>query len=311
MCIWEGAADWYRDMTHHGGILCTFWANWYDMQVKTVQLGAASAARAAALRAIPFADRKRFQRKSWREIAVILAVRSLAHPLDDDYHKARSPVWSRSRYRFATAGNWGRQGSAPAWQRRRLRRAASREDGWSCTGWSIWTHFYTDDGRLLQKRFFDYFLKGTDNGWADEPQVRLQIATSTASSSAWNKWPIARTRWTKLYLNPADQELARLSSPREGRIDFDATGDGVTFLSPPLEQERKSPPFGGEALRLVFNDRCGYLRCASRLLPDEKEIVFQGAIDPHTPRQSGLAPRLASEARSCTEHSLQAVSHPR
>src|SRR6202171_6363476 len=40
MCIWEGAADWYRDMTHHGGILSTFWANWYDMQVKTVQHGA-------------------------------------------------------------------------------------------------------------------------------------------------------------------------------------------------------------------------------------------------------------------------------
>ena len=39
MCIWEGAADWYRDMTHHGGILSTFWANWYDMQVKTVQYG--------------------------------------------------------------------------------------------------------------------------------------------------------------------------------------------------------------------------------------------------------------------------------
>jgi len=36
MCIWEGAADWYRDMTHHGGIVCTFWENWYDMQVKTV-----------------------------------------------------------------------------------------------------------------------------------------------------------------------------------------------------------------------------------------------------------------------------------
>ena len=33
MIVWEGAADWYRDMTHHGGIVCTFWANWYDMQV--------------------------------------------------------------------------------------------------------------------------------------------------------------------------------------------------------------------------------------------------------------------------------------
>jgi hypothetical protein len=40
MCMWEGAADWYRDMTHHGGMLSTFWANWYDMQVKTVQYGA-------------------------------------------------------------------------------------------------------------------------------------------------------------------------------------------------------------------------------------------------------------------------------
>lgn len=39
MCIWEGAADWYRDMTHDGGIVSTFWANWYDMQVKTVQFG--------------------------------------------------------------------------------------------------------------------------------------------------------------------------------------------------------------------------------------------------------------------------------
>src|SRR5215210_7584325 len=45
MCIWEGAADWYRDMTHHGGILCTFWANWYDMQVKTVQYGAGERGR--------------------------------------------------------------------------------------------------------------------------------------------------------------------------------------------------------------------------------------------------------------------------
>ena len=39
MISWEGSADWYRDATHHGGILSTFWANWYDMQVKTVQHG--------------------------------------------------------------------------------------------------------------------------------------------------------------------------------------------------------------------------------------------------------------------------------
>ena len=39
MCVWEGSADFYRDMSHQGGILTTFLANWYDMQVKSVQYG--------------------------------------------------------------------------------------------------------------------------------------------------------------------------------------------------------------------------------------------------------------------------------
>ena len=39
MCVWEGAADFYRDATHHGGILTSFWANWYDRQVTVVQHG--------------------------------------------------------------------------------------------------------------------------------------------------------------------------------------------------------------------------------------------------------------------------------
>ena len=39
MIPWEGAADWYRDMTHHGGILSTFWRHWYDKQVLPIQNG--------------------------------------------------------------------------------------------------------------------------------------------------------------------------------------------------------------------------------------------------------------------------------
>jgi len=39
MCVWEEQRSGYRDTSHHGGIYCTFWANWYDMQVKTVQHG--------------------------------------------------------------------------------------------------------------------------------------------------------------------------------------------------------------------------------------------------------------------------------
>ena len=48
MCVWEGAADFYRDMSHQGGILTTFLTNWYDMQVKSVQYGLGKTAPRAA-----------------------------------------------------------------------------------------------------------------------------------------------------------------------------------------------------------------------------------------------------------------------
>ena len=33
ICVWEGAADWYRDWSRHGGILSQFDEVWYDGQV--------------------------------------------------------------------------------------------------------------------------------------------------------------------------------------------------------------------------------------------------------------------------------------
>ena len=62
----EGAADWYRDMTHHGGIL-PFWANWYDMQVKTVQYGRGERGPRSRVTGEPVGGRRPFRRKSWRK----------------------------------------------------------------------------------------------------------------------------------------------------------------------------------------------------------------------------------------------------
>ena len=45
MVPWEGAADSYRDVTHHGGILCQFIARWYPRQVESVQYGVGERAR--------------------------------------------------------------------------------------------------------------------------------------------------------------------------------------------------------------------------------------------------------------------------
>ena len=39
MCVWEGAADLYRDLSHHGGILCLFANTWYTDTVMLRQHG--------------------------------------------------------------------------------------------------------------------------------------------------------------------------------------------------------------------------------------------------------------------------------
>lgn len=52
----------------------------------------------------------------------------------------------------------------------------------------------------LTQRWFDYWLKGIQNGIADEPPVKLFIM----GQNAWRdeqEWPLARTRYTPFYLH--------------------------------------------------------------------------------------------------------------
>jgi predicted acyl esterase len=289
MCIWEGAADWYRDMTHHGGILCTFWANWYDMQVKTVQFGRGARGPRSRVTGEPVCGSETLSEEELVRNRCDFGNEILAHPLDDDYHKVRSPAWSKVTVPFLSAGNWGGQGLHLRGNVEGFMRAASKQKWLELHGLEHWTHFYTNYGRLLQKRFFDYFLKGIDNGWANEPQVRLQVRRLDGLvERPEHEWPVARTRWTKLHLNLADRSLSWTPVNAEGRTEFDATGDGVTFLSPPLERETEIT--GPSAVKLFVSssttdaDIFVVLRVFS---PDGNEIVFQGAIDPHTPISQG------------------------
>ena len=289
MCIWEGAADWYRDMTHHGGILSTFWANWYDMQVKTVQYGLGergpqsrvTGKRVCGDETLP--DRELYRNRC------DLGDEILAHPLDDDYHKARSPIWDKVTVPFLSAANWGGQGLHPRGNFEGFVRAASKQKWLEAHGLEHWTHFYTDYGVKLQRRFFDCFLKGADNGWKDQPRVQLQVRhVDRFVERHEDEWPIARTQWTRLFLNPADHSLGREPAGSAGSVGYDAQGDGVTFVGAPLERETELT--GPLAARLFVSSSTTDtdLFLVFRVFtPDMREVVFMGAIDPHTPIAQG------------------------
>ena len=290
MCVWEGAADWYRDMTHHGGLLSTFWANWYDMQVKTVQYGAGERGKRSRVHGERVCGPETLSEEQLAKNRCDFGEEIRKHPLDDDYHKARSPQWDKIVAPLFSAANWGGQGLHPRGNFEGFVRAASKDKWLEAHGIEHWTHFYTDYGRELQRKFFDFFLKGEDTGWGGQRRVLLQVRHPGEQfvEREENEWPIARTKWTKLHLNSADFSLTETSLTGEARVTFDALGEGVTFMTPPLKQETEIT--GPVAAKLFVSSSTAdadlflVLRVFSA---DMKEIVFQGAIDPHTPIAQG------------------------
>ncbi len=289
MCVWEGAADWYRDMTHHGGILSTFWANWFDMQVKTVQYGLGARGPQSRNTGKPVCGDETLSDRELYGNRCDLGDEIRAHPLDDDYHKARSPDWSKVTTPLLSAANWGGQGLHPRGNFEGFVRAASQHKWLEVHGLEHWTHFYTDYGVNLQRRFFDCFLKDAHDGWAKQPRVQLQVRhVDRFVERHEDEWPIARTRWTRFYLSPADCSLSREPLAAAENVTYDARGDGITFVTPPLDRETEVT--GPLAARLFVSSSTidADLFLVFRVFtPDMREVVFMGAIDPHTPVAQG------------------------
>ncbi|HEX5896889.1 MAG TPA: CocE/NonD family hydrolase [Thermoleophilaceae bacterium] len=298
ICAWEGASDWYRDATHHGGILCTFFGNWYEMQVTTVQNGLGSRGPVSPNTGEPACGPETLGDEELAERRADFAADVAAHPLDDDYHRSRSGDWDRIDVPLLSAGNWGGHGLHLRGNVEGYARSASSQKWLELHGLEHWTHFYTDYGVQLQKRFFGHFLKGEDTGWSRQPPVLLQIrhVDGTFTERAENEWPLARTEWTRWDL---------------GTGSYDALGDGVTFMGVTLERDMEFTGPSAAKLFISSSTADADLFLVLRAFdPDGEEVVFQGAIDPHAPVAQGwlrashrkLDPRLSTPYRPYHTH---------
>src|ERR671921_233156 len=196
MCPWEGAADFYRDMTHHGGILSTFFPNWFDKQVLIVQHGLGERGAVSPITGEPVAGPETLSEEELGRNRSSFGDDIRAHALDDDYHGERSPDFARITVPLLSSGNWGGQGLHPRGNFEGYLRSASEQKWLEVHGLEHWTHFYTDYGVGLQKRFFGHFLKGEDTGWDAQPPVLLQVrhVDGTFVERGETQWPPARTR---------------------------------------------------------------------------------------------------------------------
>ena len=236
-----------------------------------------------------------------------------AHPLDDRYHRERSPVWSKITVPLLSSANWGGQGLHPRGNFEGLYRSASKQKWLEVHGLEHWTEFYTRYGVTLQKRFFDHFLKGIDNDWKNQPRVQLQVRKIDGFvQRSENEWPLARTRWTRFYLNPSDRSLSPKSIDAEGRIEYEALGDGITFMSPPLEEETEiTGPLAAKLFISSSTTDADLFLVFRVFAPDGNEVVFQGALDPHTPIAQGWLRASHRKLDPALSTDVPALSSPR
>jgi predicted acyl esterase len=100
-------------------------------------------------------------------------------------------------------------------------------------------------------------------------------------------WPISRTQWTRLHLASA-HKLAPEPAADAGSVSFEALDDGVTFLGDPMQEQTEITGPVAARLHISSTTEDADLFLVLRVLaPDMKEVVFQGALDPHTPIGQG------------------------
>ncbi len=190
---WEGFADVYRDALYHGGILNVFMTNWFTAHLLHHMLGRAS----------------RQQPDGWQ---VNTLHHWLRHNLDSGALAGAQAQWDRITVPMLSVGNWTGFGLHLRGNTEAFLRAASKHKKLRIHTGSHVHPFYTEEGRRDQLRFFDYWLKGIDNGVMDEPPVKLAIRKGR-DAIEWrheHEWPLARTQWTKLYFDLGKPDAAAL-----------------------------------------------------------------------------------------------------
>jgi predicted acyl esterase len=290
ICIWEGANDFYRDLSHHGGILCNFIENWYDMQVKSVQYGLGKNGYRSKLTGDWVSGPETLTTEELGANRFDFGGLTFEHEFDDEFWKSRTPDYSKIKVPLLSAGNWGGQGLHTRGNVEGFMNAASEDKWLEMHGIEHWTHFYTDYGRNLQKRFFDYFLKGEQNDWRSQPKVYLQVRHPGEKfvPRAETSWPLASTQWTNMYLDASNQTLQTGAPQTASQVSYRGLSEGLTFLTQPSDQDMEITGQLAAKLFVSSSTQDADMFIIMRLFDaNMKEVTFQGALDPNTPVAQG------------------------
>jgi putative CocE/NonD family hydrolase len=198
MIPWEGLNDMYREIAFHGGIPDTgFFQSWAKNLLAR------------------WPNNKEMED---------LSEGQKEHPLLDDYWKNRQVKLSDIKVPMFVCASWSTQGLHNRGTFEGFKQASSEDKWLQVHGRKEWETYYARESLERQKAFFDYFLKGIENDWRDTPRVCLEVREKFYQGQIHfeNEWPIARTEYTKLYLDGKKMMLQKEPSKDEIKLTYKA-----------------------------------------------------------------------------------------
>ena len=207
-CIapYDGAVDPYRGTAYHGGIYCDFMAWWYQL-VRVNNLH--RAANGLSGQYMPFD----------------LAGEMARHQTYDDWWRERCP-WERLdeiKVPLLSIGHWGKmglhlRGNILGYENVKTPKklvVTGAKDVFEAH--DQFDHISYHEAELLP--FYDHYLKGKKNKWAERPNVRLHVG----GRNEWreeDEWPLKRAKFQHFYLN--ERTSKSVTSVNDGLLTTDA-----------------------------------------------------------------------------------------
>lgn len=111
---------------------------------------------------------------------------------------------------------------------RAWRRIASQEKWLRVHNTQEWPDYYDEAHVEDQRRFFDHYLKGDDNGWEQTPRVRyslLDLQGGDRVDQVADEFPPEDVAYTKYYLDSRRRTLDTVPPPDEATAAYDSGAD--------------------------------------------------------------------------------------
>jgi uncharacterized protein len=252
ICPWEGFTDIYRDFLRPGG-------------VRENGFSAIWAASSTKIMRVQTDLRKEFN----------------SRPERDAWFESITPELERIEVPMLVCGSFSDQSLHSRGAMEAFRRVSSTQKWLYSHRDGKWCHYYDQEATETRGRFFDHFLKGIDNGWQNEPRVRLavyDVGSRPVVVAGVEAWPPAGLQWSTLALDATTGNLVQAQPQQARSISFDMRrGESAFTWVLPEDMDILGPM----ALRVHVEVRGAedvYLFAGVRKIRNNAEVLYEGTF---------------------------------